>query len=104
MKFVGSMNYSTNSWDLKQIYIDGEPLLDKELRPLDNRRKFKCAIDYFIADGGQGFKTIQAAEKSDIIVDGKVTRIDEVLMKALREAPSKYEAGSEYPSFKIAFA
>lgn len=104
MKFVGSMNYSTNSWDLKQIYIDGEPLLDKELRPLDSSRKFKCAIDYFIADGGQGFKTIQAAEKSDIVVDGKVARMDEVLMNALREAPSKYDPGSEYPSFKIAFA
>lgn len=61
----------------------------------------KCVIDSYIADGGQGFKTLQKAAKSDVILDGKQAKINEILMDGVKYAPKKYSAGSEYPCYEL---
>ena len=102
MRFEGFPNVEKGFWELKQIYIDEKPILDEFGKPLNVDKKFRCAIDYFIAEGGQGFSMIKNAEKSNVTVGGSVVKIDEVLMDKLKEAPVKYAPGSEYPCFNIA--
>lgn len=101
VRIQGSDNSFENKWELKQIFINDEPLLDSKGKPINPDKKYICAIDSYIAEGGQGFSMIQKKEKQDVIVDGSPVKINEVLMNALKLAPDKYEKGADYPSFKI---
>jgi 2',3'-cyclic-nucleotide 2'-phosphodiesterase (5'-nucleotidase family) len=102
MKFEGRPNVEKGVWELKQIYIDGKPLFDKNGNPLDKSKQYTCAIDYFIAQGGQGFSMIKAANKSEVFINDEQARIDEILLNGLKEASINYLPGSQYPCFKIA--
>jgi 2',3'-cyclic-nucleotide 2'-phosphodiesterase (5'-nucleotidase family) len=102
MKFEGRPNVEKGVWELKQIYIDGKPLFDKNGNPLDKSKQYTCAIDYFIAQGGQGFSMIKAANKSEVFINDEQARIDEILLNGLKEAAINYLPGSQYPCFKIA--
>lgn len=101
IKIEGQNNPQLGIWEVKQIYVDEKPLLDKNGNPLSIGQKFKCAIDSYIADGGQGFKTLQEAPKNDILVNGEPVKINEVLMNGLKKAPEIYNAGTEYPQFSL---
>lgn len=101
IKIEGKNNPDKSIWEVKQIYIDNKPLLDKNSIPIISDKKYKCAIDSYIAEGGQGFTTLQQAEKNDVIVNNKQLTIDEVLKKALIQASDKYEKGSDYPFFEL---
>ena len=101
IRLLGSDNPIEQRWDLKQIFINGEPLLDKDGKPIDPDRTFSCAIDSYIAEGGQGFSDIQQKNKQNVIINGAPVKINEVLMNGLKTAPQKYEQGSDYPSFII---
>lgn len=101
VKIEGKNNPSLGIWEVKQIYIDNKPLLDKNSTPLPSNKKYKCAIDSYIADGGQGFTTLQKAAKNDVIINNTQLTIDEVLKKALIQASDKYEKGSTYPQFEL---
>lgn len=100
IKIEGQNNPKAQIWEVKQIFIDGNPLLDSNQNPLSNK-KYKCVIDSYIAEGGQGFSTLQKAAKTDVLVDDNPVRINEVLLNGLIQAPKKYPAGSEYPSFEL---
>ena len=100
LKVEGKNNPQAGIWEVKQIYIDGKPLLDPNMRPLSDK-KYKCVIDSYIAEGGQGFKTLQNAVKKEVLTDGNPVRINEVLLNGLTQAPKKYLAGSDYPSFEL---
>lgn len=100
IKIEGQDNRKAGIWEVKQIYIDDEPLLDVNLKPLSNK-KYKCVIDSYIAEGGQGFVTLQKTVKSNVLKDGNPAKINEILLNALMQAPKKYVAGSDYPSFKL---
>ena len=100
LKVEGKNNPQAGIWEVKQIYIDGKPLLDPNMRPLSDK-KYKCVIDSYIAEGGQGFKTLQNAVKKEVLTDGNPVRINEVLLNGLIQAPKKYLAGSDYPSFEL---
>lgn len=100
LKIEGKDNPKAGIWEVKQIYIDGKPLLDSNLKPLSDK-KYKCIIDSYIAEGGQGFKTLQNAVKKDVLIDGNPAKINEVLLNGLIQAPKKYPAGSDYPSFEL---
>lgn len=102
MKIEGSTNLESGIWEVKQIYIDGKPLFDKDGRPFDSNKKFRCAIDCFIAEGGQGFSMIKAAKKSEVFINNEQAKINDILMNGLKEASINYLPGSEYPCFKIA--
>ena len=100
VKIEGSNNPAKGIWEVKQIYIDRNPLLDSNLKPLSDK-KFKCVIDSYIAEGGQGFETLQKAVKSEVLADGNPVKINEVLLNGLIEAPKKYVSGAEYPYFEL---
>lgn len=100
VKIEGQNNSKAGIWEVKQIYVDGKALLDSAQNPVSDK-KFKCVIDSYIAEGGQGFATLQKATKDDVFVDGNPARINEVLLNGLIDAPEKYAKGSEYPSFEL---
>ena len=101
MRIVGINHPEKSEWELRQIYINDEPVLDENANPISTSKKYKCAIDSYIADGGQGFSIIQKVEKKDVIEKDSKVKINEVLMNALKQAPYKYEKGSEYPQFEL---
>lgn len=101
IRLQGVDNPKKSQWDLKQIYINDEPLLDKDGNPLNPDKTYSCAIDSYIAEGGQGFTTLQQKEKQNVIINNEPIKINEVLLNALKAAPQRYEKGSDYPSFKI---
>lgn len=100
VKLVGKDNPQEKKWELKQIYINDKPLLDENSNPVSTK-KYKCAIDSYIAEGGQGFETLKNSEKSDVLKDGKPAKINEILLNGLKNIPEKYSEGSDYPSFEI---
>ena len=75
--------------------------MDENAEPLSLNKKYKCAIDSYIAEGGQGFKTLLEAKKSDVAKNGKTVKINEVLMNGLKQAVYKYQKGSDYPKFDL---
>lgn len=101
IKIEGKDNPVLKKFEVKQIFINEEALLDKNGQPLNPNRKFKCAIDSYIADGGQGFTTLQQAEKTDILQNNQPLKINEVLLDAIKNAPRQYKPNSEYPSFQL---
>lgn len=100
VKIEGKNNQEQGIWEVKQIYINNEPILDKKSNPKASK-KFKCTVDSYIADGGQGFPILHSLEKKNVIKKNDVVRIDEVLKNALEEAPNKYKKGFKYPCFEI---
>ncbi len=101
IKIEGHDNPDLKSWELDQIYIDEKPLLDEYSNPIPSNKKYKCAIDSYIANGGQGFTTLQQADKTDVLIDNQPALINNIFMKGIIEAPDKYPKCSEYPSFEL---
>lgn len=89
-------------FNISQIYLDNKPLFDSETgKAINPNQKISCAIDPFIANGGQGFDTLKNADKKPLTKMLQPLRINDVLMNALKEAPDKYKKGDEYPHFEI---
>ena len=101
IKLCGRDNPDLKKWEVKQIFINDEPILDENAEPINLSKKYKCAIDSYIADGGQGFGVIKEVEKKEVVKNGEPVKINSVLLEALKEAPKKYPIGLEYPSFEI---
>ncbi|CCY24051.1 ser/Thr protein phosphatase family protein [Brachyspira sp. CAG:484] len=99
IRIEGKNNPEAGIFEVKQIFINDEPLLDASSNPLKSTKKYKCVIDSFIADGGQGFKALQQAEKSDVILNGAAVPINKILLDGLKDAYKKYQPGAQYPSF-----
>ncbi len=101
VKIEGKNNPYAEKFDVTQIYINNEPLLDKNSNPINPVQKYKCCIDSFIAEGGQGFATLQKTEKQNVIRNGEPVKINEILLDGLKSAYLKYAPGSEYPYFSL---
>ena len=101
IRIEGKNNPDLGMWEVKQIYIDKSPILDENAEPLSLDKKYKCAIDSYIAEGSQGFTTLLEAEKSDVTKNGETVKINEVLMNGLKQAVYKYQKGSAYPKFDL---
>ncbi|MBP7212356.1 bifunctional metallophosphatase/5'-nucleotidase [bacterium] len=101
VKIIGEDNSKAKEFVIKQIYINNKPILDSNANPIKSNKKYKCAIDSYIADGGQGYTLLQQAPQKVVIKDGTDVKINEVLVKALKEASVKYKAGESYPNFEI---
>jgi len=101
IKIIGHDNPEKQQFELEQIYIDNNPLFDSKGNALDRNKKYTCAIDSYIADGGQGFETLKQAIKDDVIANNEPIKINEVLMNGLKEAYKDFEPGSQYPSFEL---
>lgn len=100
VKIEGRDNKTTNQWEVSQIYINDKPLLDNKGNVLNPSEKYTCAIDSYIAEGGQGFTTLAEAQKSEVVSDNSV-KINDILLNGLKNAPDKYPQGYEYPKFKL---
>lgn len=98
---LGQNNSLNRCYEIKQISIDGKPILDSKGTPIVTDKKFKCVVDSYIAEGGQGFATLKNKEKQNVIINNNPVKINEVLKKALKDAQTSYSEGSEYPSFVI---
>lgn len=101
IRLEGQSNPVKEIWELKQVYINDEPLFDSDMNPINPEKKYVCAMDAYIADGGQGFITLQKAKKEDVIFDNKPLRINDALLNGLVKAPQKYKEGETYPHFII---
>lgn len=97
----GENDAENKIYRLKQIYINGEALLDKNGNPIDSQKTFTCAMDNYIADGGQGYSVLKEKTKEPLYMNDKEMRINDVLELGLIEAARDYEEGDNYPYFKI---
>ena len=97
----GKNDSENKMFKLKQIYINGEALLDKDGNPADSERTYTCAMDNYIADGGQGYTVLKNKEKTGLELNGKEMRINDVLELSLVEAARDYKKGDAYPCFQI---
>lgn len=86
---------------IKQIYINGDALLNDEGLPIHPEHVIVCAIDPFIASGEQDFNVLRSIGKETIMRDNKMVTIRELFIQAIREAEHKYSPGSDYPCFKL---
>ena len=92
---------SQNWGTVVQIYINGNPLLDEQQKPLNGNETFSCAIDPFVASGELGFDVLKKLEKETIMRGNKLVRIKDLFFNAIKDAPKKYAEGTEYPQFKL---
>ena len=93
---------NSQNWGMvKQIYINGNSLFDDEGEPLQKNEHFSCAIDPFVASGELGFSALKKVSKETIMKNGELVRIKDLFVNAIIEAQTKYEEGTEYPSFKL---
>lgn len=99
LKIEGANNPNLGMWEVKQIYVNGKAILDADSNPLPG--KYKCAIDSYIANGGQGFSVIQNVKSDDVVINEAPVKINEVLMNGLKDAASKYPKGMQYPKFEL---
>ena len=93
MKIEGRYNYDLDEWEVKDIYIN-----DKLIQP---QKVYKCCIDSYIANGGQGFKTLQEKDKSPVLKEDEPVTLTEVLIASLKQAPMEFKSGTEYPAWTI---
>jgi 2',3'-cyclic-nucleotide 2'-phosphodiesterase (5'-nucleotidase family) len=100
VRIEGSNDAENKKWILKQIYIDDEPLFDSSLKPLNSVKKYSCAIDSYIAEGGQGFN-LRDIKKDYVYEDNQPVKINDVLLNGLIKAENIYPKGYTYPQFKL---
>lgn len=101
IRIEGKDNPKAGEFEIKQIFINDKPLLDEAGNVIKSSEKYKCVIDSYIAEGGQGFKTLQQADKNDVIVNGEAAKINEILLNGLKDAYRKYKPGAEYPYYSL---
>ncbi|MBP5353085.1 MAG: 5'-nucleotidase C-terminal domain-containing protein [Alphaproteobacteria bacterium] len=90
-----------NEGHIKQIYINGDALLNEEGKPLHPEHIIVCAVDPFVGAGEQGFDVLRHLGKETIMRDNQMVKIKELFIQAVKDAEHKYKKGSSYPSFKI---
>lgn len=101
VKIKGKRNFKEKRFDIEQIYINNTPLLKNNGEPIDKKKTFKCAMDKFIASGGQQFSTFYKKRCHPVYINGKPSKINEVLTAGIIKAQNLYKEGYEYPCFKI---
>lgn len=89
-------NLQNKTYNITQISVNGEKLLDKNGNPINPDRKFTCAMDEFIAQGGQGFKLLKEIPHQNLNIG-----INQILKNSLKQAQEIYEPDTQYPPFVI---
>lgn len=100
VKIAAHGNKDDKSYEITQIYLDGDPLFDENGEAIEPSRKISCAFDNFILTDGRS-EILQNANKEDVIIGGKKLRIDDTLIYQLKSAQGKYEKGTTYPKFEL---
>lgn len=90
-----------NFGEIKQIFINNEPLLDDEGNPLHADDEYLCAIDPFVGSGELGFDMLKSITKETLLKHNSLVKIKDLIMHAVQEAEKKYPENSHYPKTKI---
>lgn len=98
---TGKKYPKNKTYKIIQININGEDLLDENQNPINTDRKFSCTIDPYIGSGEQGFEVLKNIPKTQILINDKEVKINELFYNALKNAELEYSENSEYPSFKL---
>lgn len=93
VKITGKNNIEQNIFEVEQIYINDNPLFDKNGK---SDLIIKCAIDDYIANGGQGNTFLQNTPKTLVNIP-----INSILINGLKKAEYTYDVGTKYPAFEI---
>ena len=101
IEIIGHKNNTLKKFEVSQILINNEPLFDHNGNPINETKTYSCAIDSFIANGGQQFTMLQEQEKEVLMIDNKPSKINKILKDAIIDASNKYSKGEKYPCFKI---
>ncbi len=103
IKIKGKNNPEKQEFEILQIFVDNKALFDENLNPKNPQKKYKTAIDSFIAAGGQGFKVFENKEKFFVYKndENSFIKINEVLLESLKQAPEKFKKGEKYPCFEL---
>lgn len=86
---------------VRQIFLNGEPLLDENGIPLHPEDIITCAVDPFVGAGEQGFDVLRSVPKETLMQHNQLVKIKDIFLKSLQDAEKKYQPGSTYPQFKI---
>ncbi len=86
-----------NYGEVKQILINGEPILDDDANPLHPEDEYLCALDPFIASGEIGYDMLRALPKETLLKNNQLIRIKDLIIKAVKDAEHQYTEGSTYP-------
>lgn len=97
----GICDKTNSKYTVKQLYINGKPLLDKTGKAVDKDKKYSCALDSYIGGGGQGFALIEKTPKENCVYGDKPLTIDTVFRHALSETALKYNKGDSYPCYEL---
>ena len=93
---------NADNWGtVRQIYINGNKLLDDNAEPLDKDETFTCALDPYVASGELGFDALRKLPKETVMHNNQLVRIKDLFFRAIKDAPNKYPEGYEYPKFKL---
>ena len=92
---------SENFGEIKQIFINNEPLLDDDGNPLHPEDEYLCALDPFTASGELGFDMLRSAPKETLLQNNELVRIKDLILQAVKDAETKYAEGATYPHAKI---
>ena len=97
----GKENKTNNTYEIHQISINGEDLLDKHHAPINASRTFTCTIDSYIGSGEQGFEILKQIPKTKITQNNQEIKLNELLYDALQDAAKNFDGNSDYPSFVL---
>ena len=92
IKILGICDKSKQKYTVKQIFINNKPILGAN----SQQKKIICALDDYIANGGQGYDLIKNKSKKDTELT-----IDNALKNALTVTALKYPKNSLYPQYEI---
>jgi len=101
IKITGEENYKEKTYKIVQIAINDENLLDDNGNPLDDERKFVCAADEFIANGGQGYDILKEIPKEKVLLNGEELRINDLLRLSLINIQDTFTPETEYLPFVL---
>ena len=99
IKIIGKGNKQDNTYEIFQINIDGEDLLDKNHNPKDYTKTYSCTVDSYIASGEQGFDVLKNLPKEIIYKNGKEITLNDLLRWAVCDAEKTFNGNIDYPTF-----
>ena len=98
---IDCLKLEDDSGAVKQIYLNGEALLDANGQPRYPNETYLCAIDPFVGAGELGFDVLRPLPKETLLHNNHLVKIKDLFLEAITHAADKYAPGSSYPSFKL---
>lgn len=94
------VRYKNNTYNVVQININGEDLLDTYGEPIQPNKTFTCTIDPYIGNGEQGFSILKDLTKTKILQNNSEIPLNKLFQDALIEVANSTNKTSDYPCFE----